>query len=74
MNIRNTFNGVGLKLLVASFFTVISAYGQNRVEIALTENWKFYRGKNDKAFEKTYDDRAWKTVKVPHDWAISGPI
>lgn len=69
-----TFNGAGLKLLAASFFAVLSAYGQSRVEIPITDNWKFYRGKNDKAFEKTYDDRSWKKVTVPHDWAISGPF
>ena len=75
MNIRkNTYKGAGLKLLLASFFAVLSAYGQSRQEIALIENWKFYRGKNEQAFEKTFNDRSWKTVTVPHDWAISGPF
>ncbi|MCD0488251.1 DUF4982 domain-containing protein [Pedobacter sp. MC2016-14] len=75
MNIRKkTFSKAGLKLLAASFFAVLSAYGQNRVEISLTDNWKFYRGENEKAYEKTYNDKAWKTVRVPHDWAISGPF
>lgn len=75
MNIRkNTCKGAGLKLLVASFFAVLSAYGQSRQEFSLTDNWKFYRGKNDQASEKTYNDRSWKTVTVPHDWAISGPF
>lgn len=72
--IKNTFNGAGLKLLVASFFTVLSSYGQSRVEISLTDNWKFYKGKNEQTFAKEYNDRAWKTVSVPHDWAISGPF
>ena len=62
------------KLLAASFFLTLSAYGQNRVEIELTDNWKFYRGKNDQAFAKDYNDKSWKTVTVPHDWAISGPF
>lgn len=63
-----------LKLLAASFFLTLSAHGQKRVEIDLTDNWKFYRGKNDQAFSKDYNDRGWKTVTVPHDWAISGPF
>ncbi|ALL06890.1 beta-galactosidase [Pedobacter sp. PACM 27299] len=62
------------KLLAASFFLTLSAYGQNRVEIELTDNWKFYRGKNNQAFAKDYNDKGWKTVTVPHDWAISGPF
>ncbi|EDM34640.1 beta-galactosidase [Pedobacter sp. BAL39] len=75
MNIRkNTFSGLGLKLLVASFFAFSSSYSQTRIEIALTDNWKFFRGANEKAFEKNYNDRDWKSVKVPHDWAISGPF
>lgn len=72
--IKNTFNGAGLKLLVVSFFAVLSSYGQNRIEISLTDNWKFYKGKNEQAFAKEYNDRTWKTVSVPHDWAISGPF
>ncbi|MEJ2881887.1 beta-galactosidase GalB [Pedobacter sp. GR22-6] len=60
-------------LLLSALCTVLSANAQ-RVDFPITENWKFYRGKNDNAFEKTYDDRTWKAVKVPHDWAISGPF
>lgn len=75
MNIRkNIFSGTALKLLVASLFTVLSSYGQNRMEVTLTDNWKFFRGENKQAFENKYDDRSWKTVTVPHDWAISGPF
>lgn len=75
MNIRrNKLRGAGFKLFIASFFAVFSAYGQNRIALPLTENWKFYRGKNDKAFEKKYNDQAWKRVTIPHDWAISGPF
>lgn len=75
MNVReNLLSGSALILLVTSLFTALSSYGQNRVEIALTDNWKFFRGKNEQAFEKKYDDRSWKTVTVPHDWAISGPF
>lgn len=75
MNIRkNIFSGTVLKLLVASLFTVLSSYGQNRMEVTLTDNWKFFRGENKQAFENKYDDRSWKTVTVPHDWAISGPF
>ena len=75
MNIpKNIIKITGLKLLVASFFAILSAQAQNRVEIELTDQWKFYKGKNEQAFAKDYNDRNWKTVTVPHDWAISGPF
>lgn len=75
MNIpKNIIKVTGLKLLVASFFAILSAQAQNRVEIELTDQWKFYKGKNEQAFAKDYNDRNWKTVTVPHDWAISGPF
>lgn len=75
MNIpKNIFKVTGLKLLAASFFILLSAYGQNRIEIELTDQWKFYKGKNEQAFAKDFNDRDWKTVTVPHDWAISGPF
>jgi beta-galactosidase len=65
-----------IKILLILFFmaVVFSAEAQNRSEILLDQGWKFYRGKNDAAFQKEYDDRNWRTVTVPHDWAISGPF
>ncbi len=37
-------------------------------------NWKFSR-ENANGFEDPYfDDTSWNTVRVPHDWAISGPF
>jgi beta-galactosidase len=64
----------GLKLFILLFFTVLSTKGQQRVEIELTDHWKFSKGQNDQAFKEDYDDRKWKDVTVPHDWAISGPF
>ncbi|WP_442589454.1 beta-galactosidase GalB [Pedobacter sp. AW31-3R] len=61
-------------LLVTSLFTVLSTQAQNRVEIELTDNWKFFRGQNEQAFSKDFNDLKWKSVTVPHDWAISGPF
>ena len=36
--------------------------------------WKFTRTDDPKASEKDFDDSAWQTVSVPHDWAITGPF
>ena len=50
------------------------AAAQTRTEFLLDEGWKFFRGENDAAYQKAYNDKSWKTVTVPHDWAISGPF
>lgn len=39
------------------------AFAQQRQEITLSEGWLFSR-----------DKAQWQEVRVPHDWAISGPF
>lgn len=41
----------------------LSLLAQQRQEITLSNNWLFSQNKTD-----------WKTVSVPHDWAIAGPF
>ncbi len=36
--------------------------------------WKFAKGENESATSVGFNDAAWQTVKVPHDWAIYGPF
>lgn len=43
---------------------------------AITElkyGWRFVRGNPDRAETEDFDDAAWEGVRVPHDWAITGP-
>ena len=40
----------------------------------LLRDWKFHRGEAEGAREAAYDDSAWESVRVPHDWAIAGPF
>ncbi|RVU02442.1 DUF4982 domain-containing protein [Mucilaginibacter limnophilus] len=61
-------------LLAAFLVTAFSGFAQTRSEALLTDNWKFYRGKNDAAYNKSFNDKNWQTVSVPHDWAIAGPF
>lgn len=46
-------------------------------EVPRTENfnreWKFARGEQPGAEAATYNDATWQPVRLPHDWAISGP-
>lgn len=43
--------------------------------IVLTDGWRFTRGEQPaEALAADYDASAWQQVRVPHDWAISGPF
>lgn len=61
-----------------SFILVIfsmSIMAQNpRSVIHLKDNWKFHKGEAKKAYQLDFNDQAWQTVNVPHDWAIYGPF
>jgi beta-galactosidase len=40
----------------------------------LKTGWTFTRGNPPDAADPAADDRAWEAVRVPHDWAITGPF
>lgn len=42
--------------------------------LTLHRDWKFAKGQHDDAYRVDFDDSAWETVMVPHDWAIAGPF
>ena len=45
-------------------------------DTVLTEGWRFAADPSGKADWSSvkFDDSAWRQVRVPHDWAISGPF
>ena len=63
-----------LLLLFVLVFNLSFALAQKTVVVDLTSGWKFYKGKNDAAYKKEFNDKKWQTVTVPHDWAIYGPF
>jgi len=36
-------------------------------------NWKFFKGDAPGVETNGFDDTAWRTVNLPHDWSIEGP-
>ena len=40
----------------------------------LTEGWRFRRGDPVGAERPEFDGSNWEAIRVPHDWAISGPF
>ena len=50
-------------------------FAQVRHEFLLEKGWRFTREDQREAFvNPSYDDAAWQSVTVPHDWAIYGPF
>ena len=41
--------------------------------ISFDAGWKFSRGDFAGVTEPKFDDQAWQTVDLPHDWSIAGP-
>ncbi len=44
-----------------------------RSVLPLDSDWRFRRGEAVGAEQPKYDDSAWPSVTVPHDWSIAGP-
>ena len=52
-----------IKLTIAALAFTAIANAQKRQMLTLTEGWQFSR-----------DNASWKSVNIPHDWAIAGPF
>src|SRR5688572_30029374 len=45
----------------------------NRRSELLRDDWRFHLGDVAGAEASRFDDSAWQTVDLPHDWSIAGP-
>lgn len=68
---------LGLFLVVLSVCatsrTVVAADTAPRRMENFNRDWKFAKGVQPGAEAPTFADSAWQAVRLPHDWAISGP-
>lgn len=85
----STFRCCSMLFFCASLYCVVaSANTQNPLQAAtkgssasvlrITEsfdaNWQFTRGDFSRAELPGFNDSAWQTLDVPHDWSIAGPF
>src|SRR6056300_1180264 len=42
--------------------------------LSFNENWRFHKGDIPGAEKGSFDDSTWRSVCLPHDWAIEGPF
>lgn len=63
-----------LLCLAALVFCSIEFSFAQRNETYLKTGWKFSHDDNASNSAMEFDDTAWESVSVPHDWAIYGPF
>jgi len=45
-----------------------------KIEMAFNEDWLFQKGETGQEYQKEWDDSQWRSLNLPHDWAIEGPF
>jgi beta-galactosidase len=53
--------------------SAISSTGPRTI-ISFDQGWKFSRGDFPNAMIADFDDSKWRSLNVPHDWSIEGPL
>lgn len=43
-------------------------------QASFNDDWKFSKGEFEGAQSPGFDDSAWRSLQLPHDWAIEGPF
>ena len=54
------------------FCCAVSAQQGVRKIIPFDDNWKFCLGDAANAQQAVFNDAAWRTLTIPHDWSIEG--
>src|SRR6266567_2576555 len=63
-------------LVLAAVLTAVQAAwsdGPVREYRNFDDQWRFHRGDVTGAAQAGFDDRSWRTLRLPHDWSIQGP-
>ena len=62
-------------LLLILLFTS-NLFGQifSGESIKINKDWKFQKGDFEKAAMPGFDDSKWRTLDLPHDWSVEGPL
>ena len=66
-------NIIALSLLFL-VFTSCKQSDLNTEPQSFNKNWLFFKGEAQGAEHINYDDTQWRTLNLPHDWAIEGPF
>lgn len=62
-----------LAIIVASFFYCY-VHAQDSRSVLFNADWKFNKGDVLHGEKIALNDKAWRTLDLPHDWSIEGPF
>ena len=60
-------------LIFSLLLSAVSCFAYE-ADILLRDGWRFHLGDMENAWETDFPDADWQQVRVPHDWAITGPF
>lgn len=66
-------SGACLFAVVLGIASPLQADDQPRQRLTADFGWKFTKGDTPGADKPDFDDTAWRTLDLPHDWSIEGP-
>lgn len=61
-------------MMIAGLALSCAAMAADRKVTPLSDDWRFLQGDPEGAERADIGTEGWRTVSVPHDWAIAGPI
>lgn len=68
-------NGFGRAAMMSAGLAISSAaLATDRKVTPLSDDWHFLQGDPESAERAETRTQGWRTVTVPHDWAIAGPV
>ena len=64
------------RIIAACVFTLflLQLNAQYTAEEKFNANWFFYNDQAEGAEQTNFDDSQWRSLNLPHDWAIEGPF
>ncbi len=69
---RPCLSFIARSAIVAALATCFS--GTAGAKESFNSDWRFHKGAADGAEATSYDDSDWRSLRLPHDWAIEGPF
>lgn len=60
--------------IIAITMATVPAIAQQRQRLSMDPGWHFSLGDVAGAEAASFDDRAWRTLDLPHDWSIEGAV
>lgn len=61
-----------LSLIFAAVAVAVAAFAADSRAVAFNDGWLFHLGEVAGAETPGFDDSGWRTLDLPHDWAIEG--